>query len=508
MFHSRYPLYYGVAAEGGLALDPEAIVPGQRKLVIVLPVDTPSPDLCKVIASAVALGYPAPVLVNWKHDFNTGEKGIGPSQLGKVTGTLDFLKWVTGKDVDDSDRLNDDDIVVMLDAHDVWLQLPPQVLMNRYFKSIQQANRHLERESGFFDSSWMQQTIVVSAQKGCFAPRDPLSNLHCDSVPKSTLSPDVYGFWTDSKFWGGWNYLRPRFVNSGSFMGPIGDVKRYFDRVQHKLEISMGILVDGEELGGDQGLFAEVFGEQEIWRRRLRDAHDYGDDEALQKTIPLRDTFEYHVSLDYAQDLFYPTCYSEQDGYFVPLGEEEAVESESARLGVSPPRIDGVPGDIREAKSPLATLEGVPDDKRSWGALPLYADFWTTAVPVAVHHNAWKDGLKSRRVTWWDLTWFFPYLRQLIATHSDPTQEAGPLATIPANNGTLEVLPYDGKRKQRVALLFGEKSGESGWRLHETEWEVVCRNENETAEAERHWYDEVLRDGKGPLISAKASDGQ
>lgn len=507
MSRSSEPSQYGLSIQEGLNLDSESIAPGERKLVIILPVDTPSPDLCKVISSAVALGYPAPVLVNWKRDFNTGEEGVGPSHLGKVTGTLDFLEWATGSDVDDIDRLSDEDIVVMLDAHDVWLQLPPQVLMHRYFRSIQQANRHLEREYGFFNGSWMQQTIMTSAQKGCFAPRDPLSDLHCNMLPESTLSPDVYGFWTDTTLWG-WNYLRPRYVNSGSFMGPAADIKRYFSRVRDKMNKRMVVLANDQELGGDQGLFSETFAEQEIWRSRLRNDYASGYSQAIEKTIQLRDTFEYHVSLDYTQELFYPTCYSETDGYFVALGDQDAVVRESARLGVSPPRVPGIPSDVEEVDTPLAALEGVPDDKRGWGAMSLYTDFWTTAVPVAVHHNAWKNGLKSRRVTWWDKTWFFPYLRQLIAAHSDPTQETGPIATIPADNGALDIVPFDNKRTQRTALLFGKKSRDGGWRLREAEWEAVCKNEDAAAETERHWFDEVLRDGKGPLIAAKTSDRQ
>jgi hypothetical protein len=485
-----------------LALDPETVSPGQRKLVIVLPVDSPSPDLCKVISSAVALGYPAPVLVNWKKDFRTDEEGVGPSHLGKVTGTLSFLEWATGPDVGDTDRLDDNDIILMLDAHDVWLQLPPQVMVHRYFKSIQQANLRLAQEGGFLANDSVNQTTIASAQKGCFAPRDPLSDLHCDQLPESTLAPDVYGFWTDSKVFN-WNSLRPRYVNSGSFMGPAGDMKRYFGRVRDKMDKHMHMLMDDQALGGDQGIFSETFAEQELWRKRLRANHAAGDEKGVEKTLKWHGTYEYHVGLDYTQELFYPTCYAESDGFFVTLGEENAVKTESARLGVSPPRVAGVPDDIKEVESPLAVLDGIDEKKGSWGQLPLYADFWTTAVPVAVHHNAWKKGLKSRRVSWWDKTWYFPYLRRLIAAHSVPINETSPLATIPAQSGgTLEISPYDAERTQRSALIFGRKSETEGWKLHEAEWEGVCKSDD-GAELEHSWFDEVFRDGNGPLNSRR-----
>ncbi|KAH6896813.1 hypothetical protein B0T10DRAFT_475157 [Thelonectria olida] len=479
------------------SLSVKDISPGQRKLVIILPADRSSPDLCKVISSAVALGYPAPVIVNWKTDFHTEEAGIGPSQLGKITGTLQYLEWATSEEASKDEKLGEDDLVLMLDAHDVWLQLPPSVLLHRYFKANERANKQLAREYGFFDKTVMEQTIIVSAQKGCVAPRDSVSNLHCNDIPESTLPPNVYGFFTD--FWKlRWRFMRPRYVNSGSFMGPAGDMRKYFRRVKERMDADVGLLGPDGELGGDQGIFAEVFGEQEVWRQRVRRQHDENDDWKDAAVVQLRDKFEYHIGLDYAQDLFYPTCYAEDDGYFVSLDDSEAVEEESKRLGVWTPRIDGVPSDIQEAKRPLEILMGEIQTNHSWGHVPLYADVWTTAIPVALHHNAWKNGLKSRRATWWDKTWYFPYLRHLLHAHSQPNGTA-PLATLPARNESLRIVAYDEKRKFRAPLLFGQHKVKKTWVLRASDWDTVCRNDNEAAEAERHWYDEVFRDRRGPL---------
>ena len=486
---SHRQLDYRLPIQTGLSLYASDIPAGDRKLVIILPVDTPSSDLCKVIASAVALGYPAPILVNWKKDFHTDEQGVGPSHLGKVTGTLDFLEWAEGVE------LHEDDLVVMLDAHDVWLQLPPEVLLERYFKSVQQANRRLFHD-GFKKSDGVRVETIVSAQKGCFAPRDPISNLHCDQLPESILSPNIYGLFTDSTLFG-WNHLRPRYVNSGSFMGPVGNMKRYFRRVKDTMDKHLRVLDEGEQLAGDQGVFSEVFGEQEVWRQRflVEKRLESGEDKALAS----HDTFEYHVGLDYTQELFYPTCYSERDGYFVALGQSQLVEERSGEAGVTPPRVHGVPKDIEDARSPLAALGDIAAEVRSWGALPLYTDFWTTAVPVAVHHNAWKNGLKSRRTTWWDQTWYFPYLRRLIEANSAPARHVAPLAALPANNGTLQIWASDAERPDRKAMIFGRKSEDQAWGLHVAEWASLCHWENETREAEHPWYDEVFRDGKGAL---------
>lgn len=213
---------------------------------MILPVDSPSPDLCKIIVSMVALGYPGPVLVNRKKEFNTKEEGLGPSHLGKVTGALEYLEWAT-----EQQELDDDDLVVMLDAIDIWLQLPPEVLLRRYLKSIQNGNRRLYND-GFRRSDEVTTRTIASAEKRCLGPRDPISQLHCDILPESPLSPSTYGPFTDLTFFG-WTfgYSRPRYMNSGSFMGPAGDMKRYFGRFKVTMDTQTEALQEGDKLGGD-----------------------------------------------------------------------------------------------------------------------------------------------------------------------------------------------------------------------------------------------------------------
>ena len=478
-------------------------MPGDKKLAIILPVDSSSPDLCKVISSAVALGYPAPVLVNWKKDFHTDKEGIGPSHLGKITGTLDYLEWATNEDggATADQRLADSDIVLMMDAHDVWLQLPPNLLLERYLKTLQQSKARMKAEQGFWDAQLLDNSIIVSAQKGCVAPRDTFANLHCDIVPESILPDDVYGTLTDVQTFS-WATTRPKFLNSGTIMGPAGDLKKYFRRAKTKLDKRLGALSSGDELGGDQGIFAEIYGEQEIWRRRIRQTYQTGDlERRLSDTaVSAGNKFEYHIALDYAQDLFYPTCNSEDDGYFVTLDDAGGIEETSSRHGVSPARVRGVPADLNESQNPLEVLGEGTHGVLDWGAMSVYADFWTTAVPVAVHHNAWKNGLKERRSTWWDKLWFFPYLRLLLERQIELAKKGLPLATFRADDeGTLSFWPYDGGQERRQPMLFGQKVGGGSWDLHGASWDEVCRRDDVAEEAEFPWHDEVFRDGLGPF---------
>lgn len=467
-------------------LDPSVIEGGRQKLVIILPIDKPLHDLCKVVSSAVALGYPPPVLVNWRKEFNTGKAGIGPSHLAKAAGTLQFLDYALANETAEADRLHDDDLVIMLDALDIWFQLPPAVLLHRYFAVLQAASKRLEVESGFSDPSWMRQTTVVAAQKACHGPRDDVSDLHCASLPESTLPDDIYGILTDSPLMDlRWKWRRPYGLNSGSFMGPARDMRSFFMRVKEKID---KIEEMGAEIAGDQGVFAEVFGEQETWRRELQARHAEGDWSAERKKAQEREKWDFGLTLDYTQELFYPTSYSEYDAQFRVLDEEE---TDLRRVGEM--------SDIDEARSPLAVLKNVPKEDLALGKMSLFIDSWTGAIPAVLHHNAWRFGLKNRRKTFWDKMWYFPYLRRLLKAQSSTKRKATPLATFEANNGTLEVWPYGAEKKdpRKSSFILEEKRGKhQQFGLRSAEWAEICAFDD-TEKEEMTWFEELFQDDGG-----------
>lgn len=480
----------------------EGVPAGERRLVIILPAQSPSHNLCKVIASAVALGYPAPVIVNWaswKETDATDESSR--SHLTKISGVLDYLEWATSVDAHGRSKLDEDDLVLMLDAYDVWLQLPPEVLVRRYFAANQRADDALAvNHAHLADVDLPRQTIIASAQKRCYAPQSKMTHLHCGELPQSTLPANVFGFWTDSTFFN-YQYARPRYLNSGSFMGPAGDLRRYFQRVNDRMEEYLAQSPTSEQLSGDQGTFAEIFGEQEVWRNGL-DAK--GAAERTQKRTSSANELEYHVGLDHLQELFYPTCYSEHGGSFLRLQDSESVRHESKEAGISPPRIQELPVDIASATGPLTSLRGGSAQSQTWDSVPLYADLWTSSIPVAVHHNAWRNGLKTRLETWWDRTWYFPYLRELLNRHMTLNgTSTGSIAKVRASgvNQTLTLWPYRAEAEPCAALLFA-KNETGTQRLEPAGWDTVCESRNAFVESGRHWYDEVFRDGKGDLISS------
>lgn len=473
--------------------------PGNHRLVILLPADDSGSALCKVIFSGMAMGYPSPVILNWKKDVGkTDARDIGSSHLAKITGALEYLDAITRQDTHEGDRLNDDDLVVLVDAYDVWWQLPPDVLIKRYHESNRLANERLAKEWGARGQMPMQQTIVASVQKRCWPTPEMPGNRHCEELPESTARKDLYGENTDidpnlSAKKNPYHDTRPKYFNSGTIMGPVGDMKRYMRRVQERME---QLLVKHHKLWSDQGIFAEVFGEQEVWRTWLRTQHREFPHDDITKMMLER--FEYNVGLDYSQQLFIPTVFEEEDGEMVHLNNETHIAEKSQKLGISPVRLKGVPKDIRNSEIPLNKV--VSENQRGsfdWGEMPLYADYFSEAVPVAVHHNAHADGLKARRVWWWNRTWYFPYLRELVGIYLERPAKLQPLATFATQGKQAVYWPPSSdkeKRRPRHFTLGARKSG-----LPEMNFEMLCREKGEDVNSQRRWFQEVFRDGLGGL---------
>ena len=474
-----------------------------RRLALVISATNSDPNLCKTIFSATALGYPSPVLINWANEDH--------SHLIKITGVVEYLEAVTAEDANKGDRLSDDDLILMVDGWDVWFQLPPDVLLQRYHEQLRQANARLRQQwPGPAESMAMEQTIIFSAQKRCWPLASEGFHLHCDELPESVLPADVYGPDTDFQDLdinpGHTHNIRPRFLNSGSVIGPVGDLRRFYKRAKEMMDKKFA---EGVQRRSDQGMSAEVLGEQEVLRqwRRERALSDILSDDVKghhDDGSSIASLYEYHLGLDYAQNLFIPTVFEEQDGDIITLSNDSLIQSRSQALGISPPRLNGVPADMKDASNPLQKLTAQAQTPLDWADLPLYADFYTTAVPVMLHHNAHKDNLKSRRERWWDRTWYFPHLRELLAHHLEPAP-LQPLAVVrveeaagrrQAREVTYWAPRSDAEKRKPRRFDLGDLRGQG---IGELEVEEVCKYADETAKSEKHWYDEVFRDGQGTL---------
>ncbi|KAF9870626.1 hypothetical protein CkaCkLH20_11932 [Colletotrichum karsti] len=488
--------------ENNLAPLPAIEKGGPRRLRVIVPADGPSPDLCKMLMSALVSEYPSPVIVNWGRDFHKSPGWFGGSHLGKIDGTLEFLDAITSDRAPKDERLGADDLVLVVDAYDLWFQLPPSLLVRRYMAQNHAADQRILKEWGVSSNSWFsstsnktdfipRQSIIISTQKKCWPDPTLGADPHCDELPESSAREDLYGPHTDEdpeQF----HDVRPRYVNSGSFMGPVGDMRRMLRRAQEKVDEKRAAGVD---IFSDQGIFAEMFGEQEMWRASKRQyrASAKEDPSRISEIELEADRFEYGIGLDYIQDLFTPTVFEEDDGEYVVLSNETALLKAAEDRVIIPPRVHGVPEDILGVRNPISGA-GV-DTEMEWSEMPLYTDFWSTSVPVIVHHNAHRNGLKDHRLSeWWKRTWFFPHLRRLLEIQGQP-KNPKPLLKIAGQHGAEDLVywaPQADENKRKTRIFNNEKLKEEG--LPESDWNSLCINEGH-----EEWWKEMFQDGKGPL---------
>jgi len=140
---------------------PSRKTPGALRsdLHVLIPASRPDPNLCKAIVSGNVLGYPRPTIINWNQTFDDPAFVEGGSHLAKINGTAQYLYSL--------DESRDDDLVLMIDGYDAWIQLRPQTLVDRFFDINRRAKERIASEMGGYNTA-VSQEIVFGCQKRCW----------------------------------------------------------------------------------------------------------------------------------------------------------------------------------------------------------------------------------------------------------------------------------------------------------------------------------------------------
>lgn len=370
---------------------------------LLLPATASNPNLCKLLLSAAVTGYPNPLLLGWE---GHGQYNGSQSHLFKISETLAYL--------DSLPPSADDDLVLVLDAYDIWLQLRPEVLISRYFTAIDKSNARLKREGihgADHGGAKIKQSIMFGPDKVCW-PEDE-RRAACWAVPESSLSDVAFGPTTDT--WMVPN--RPRWLNSGTIMGPAKDMREMFAAT---MEVVRQRYDEEYKLrNSDQYYFQELWADQEIGRLMRRDGkvdaplvkeNTYG----ILPDIPQGARTEFHIAMDYESDIFqtsaaytaYMTWMSFNHSTPMPVADQT---NPSAMK-----RMDQITlsQDIVHSRPPFDASETSHDLPRhkTWTDLMLGTNLITQqAFPV--YH---VTGDKSFRTRWWPLMWFYPYAETLL----------------------------------------------------------------------------------------------
>lgn len=367
-------------------------VVNRRGFHFLVPTTNANSEVCKLLGSSAILGYPTPSLLGWE---GRGRWNGSESHLFKLSETLYYLNTLR--------KEQDNDLVLVLDAYDVWLQLPPSVLVRRYQKALAKENDILRRigilDKQSPDGASIRNTILFGADKFCWPQNGNV--IPCWAAPESPLPPTFFGPGTDREE----VKMRPRFLNSGSIMGPVKDLRNLFKATVDQVALEWDD--DFIHKTSDQHYLSILWGDQEEARLAVRN----GSDHVLQNQIYT----EFHIAVDHESDAFQVNnWYSQYVTWMMFNQSSHGGHSSSSSSLINPGRLDrfNLTQDVLLSQLPFATSDGnehLPAN-RTWTEVMLGTNTLTASVFPLYHIT----GDKLMRNRWWPRMWFHPYGEALL----------------------------------------------------------------------------------------------
>ena len=453
---------------------------------LLIPFTESSGNLCKTLLSSFLLNYPPPTLINYGKAFPS-DGWDHDSHARKIRGVYNLLS----KDK----KVRDDDLVLIVDGSDIWFQIPPEVLIKRYHSVSRDANKRLKRRYGtaIRRRPWepltrqrvpiFAHTVLFASDKFCRP--NQVDSPACAVLPPSALPLDAYSSGTEKDSDGFKD--QSTFLDSGTIIGPVSDVRAIYERALEKVERGGGGL-------GGQFVFAEILGEQEDQREGLRQASRGrfqrwigGHMNALMisssnSVIPpvtettanpdhRYDRNEFSIGLDYTSSVVQTLKHSD---YHISSSTYNATYPLPNDILTARPPFPGSYEPTYLAASSLppfsANLDLEPDSygKQTWHTLPLVTDTITHTIPALFHFNGDDSYFKE----WWPKMWFQPHSRALLRAYMRTPQPM--------------LWGVKGQR-QRTWDRRGGKGGVWTTDANWMGWEEICKGVEE----------DVFMDGKG-----------
>ncbi|KAL9066061.1 MAG: hypothetical protein Q9157_007262 [Trypethelium eluteriae] len=407
----------------------------------------------------------------WGQVFNSRDMVGGGVHMSTLFAILHYLQDLG------SDR--DRDLVIVASGSDAWFQLPPDVLIQRYHRINEQANKRIKRSMGkAADAEGIKQTILFTADEFCKpnSEEEPA----CYAVPDSPLSQERYNMYTDRKNSNPEiqvSHVPPKYLQySGVIVGPVKEMRALYRRAGKK----SNAVGDKTDL---QRIFNEIYGEQEYQRKVmaarhsrmksltnwLRPEREKARGLATDPTYRTMDDYrgkplEFGIGLDYLGLISHPSAYAQDDSAWVRYNSADDLKNASQHLHVRPPRITALPEDLVLARPPFFAFNAFEIDllNSTWSDLPLLTNVRTGVVPAILYDNE-MNGRTTRRYEWWRKMWFQPELTPLIKANILPSKR--PIA-VDVDHPNGDIVWFDKETERR-----GARTESGDW----IPWEEVCR---------------------------------
>lgn len=442
------------------------------KFHLLIPASGTHFRLCRALASSTLLGYPVPVLNGW---LKPGELDASKTHLAKVRTVMQYL--------DSLPASSDDDLVLMIDGYDIVFQVPPDVLIDRYFEVTRAASAKLaarfngESIEALLGEDKPRQTILFGPEKICY-PVD-WNRIGCWAIPEDIDIP-VGAYGPDD---GSLDHNLPRWLNSGTIMGPARDMRLMFAatlaRIQERYD------ANHEFSDSDQMYMSDVWGEQEYWRSvKELEFFFHGDVDPKRvvpddKDVPIQEPtqkYEYHIGIDYRSALFQTRVGSDhalEMLYYNDTADNATTHVAWAERSISEaPNFQPFPIHLpsnlaRSITRLLASIAHVVESIPSVSELALDTNLVTQNVYGMFHCTGEKDYIDDL----WHKLWFYPYARPLFEAAVASLQKGD---SIGVSNGRrwapAHVLPSHEPGVNGVQAAGAWADIDGGW----LKWEELC----------------------------------
>lgn len=310
--------------------------------------------------------------------------------------------------------------MLVVDAEDVWFQLRPSTLVERYHHSLKESNRLTKQRMGnAMGQEHIKQTTIFGSRKTCVP--NAYDDIGCYPQPLSPLSDEMYGANTDTdRGHTDRSSFRPRFVDSGIVMAPAEDIRQIMVRARSKHEEKQR-----GPGGSDQSIFNTIVGQQEFQRQvmherwlslmeRFKRAMGHRKPSILDPhpTHEHMDhlksrTHDFGIGLDYSSAISHQTSDAVWDGRFIKYNEDKNVDTD--HFDCIPQVKDHLPYDISSSYVTSVRVRHEVLQNKTWGDLPLYTNMCTGVIPVILNHQ----GDHEERDELWEQFWMQPMAKNL-----------------------------------------------------------------------------------------------
>jgi hypothetical protein len=394
-----------------MSSDPDKEKTRVSHLHFLIPASDANVELCYNLVSSVINRY-VPMLLGY---HGTDLFDAAETHLAKLRAIKRYL--------DGLPKVDDDDLVAIVDGYDIIMQLPADIMIERYFQMRDKADARLAERFGVTVAEarklGLRQTIFWGPDKICW-PIDK-NEPRCWAVPESGLPSDAFGPNTGN---GKMLYNDPRWLNSGTVIAPVADMRKYIDATM--VEIDETYDADFANRESDQYYLANVWGRQEYFRSLQVNAGQEVEGPEAKKLPAEKDVTEYHISIDYESMLFQTKAgYEPFFGYleFNQSGLNAVVEHNFTESDHFEPFEIQMPASV--VASMTRIFEGIAHMLPGVHAgdwirdLKLGANFITQHIYVLWHCTGPKEWIASE----YERLWFYPYAAPLIKAAVKASQE-------------------------------------------------------------------------------------